>query len=92
MAIVEMRKLSICANKKIRKKILETLQSMGCMEVSTFMPEEEGLTTMDTRAQQAQFEKNAQMFDKALDILDTYAPEKKGFALFTGKEPVTKAS
>ena len=47
---------------------------------------------MDTRAQQAQYEKNAQMFDKALDVLDTYAPEKKGFALLAGKEPVTKAS
>ena len=92
MAIVEMRKLSICANKKNRKKILEALQSMGCMEVSTFTTEEEGLSTMDTRAQQAQYEKNAQMFDKALDVLDTYAPEKKGFALLAGKEPVTKAS
>lgn len=92
MAIVEMRKLSICANRKNRKDLLETLQSMGCMEMSTSFTEDEDLQTMDTKAQQAQFEKNAQMFDRALEVLDTYAPEKKGFALFEGKELVEKAS
>ena len=92
MAIVEMRKLSICANRKNRKDLLETLQSMGCMEMSTSFTEDEDLQIMDTKAQQAQFEKNAQMFDRALDVLDEYAPEKKGFALFEGKELVAKAS
>ena len=92
MAIVEMRKLSICASKKNRKHILEALQSMGCMEMSTFEVEDEALSTMDTKAQQAQYEKNAQIFDQALDVLDGYSTEKKGMALFSAKEPVDKGA
>ena len=93
MAIVEMQKLSICANKKNRKDILETLQSMGCMEISTSGLEQDGLEVMDTQAQRAQFEKNAEMFDQALNILDTYAPEKKGgISLFSSRELIEKAT
>ena len=93
MAIVEMQKLSICANKKNRKAILEALQSMGCMEISTEGLDETGLEKMDTQAQRVQFEKNAEMFDQALKILDTYAPEKTGgLSLFSGKEVVEKAA
>ena len=89
MAIIEMQKLSICAAKKNRKHILETLQTMGCMEMSTVPTEEfeDGeFNIMDTNAQRAQFEKNAQMFDQVLKVLDEYAPEKKaGLSLFAGK-------
>ena len=93
MAIVEMQKLSICAGKKNRKKILETLQTMGCMEVSTFSVEDQALKMMDTNAQRQQFEKNAEMFDQALKVLDLYAPERKqGFTLFAEKELVEKGA
>ena len=88
-----MQKLSICAGKKNRKDILETLQTLGCMQMNTFPAEELGLETMDTNAQRIQFEKNAQMFDQALKVLDEYAPEKKsGLSLFEGKEVIEKAA
>ena len=35
MAIVKMQKLSVCANQKNRKAILETLQNLGTVEVFT---------------------------------------------------------
>ena len=92
MAIVTMQKLSICANKKNRKDLLETLQTLGCMEVNTASIDDDGLEKMDTQAQRAQFEKNAEMFDQAIAVLNAYAPEKKGgLAMFAGKEKIDKA-
>ena len=87
-----MQKISICANKKHRKELLETLQSLGCMEIDTAGIDDEGLSKSDTQAQRAQFEKNAEMFDQAIRILDSYAPEKKGgISMFAGKEVIEKA-
>ena len=86
-----MQKLSICAGKKNRKAILEALQSMGCMEINTSGLDDADLQKMDTQAQRAQFEKNAEMFDHALDVLDVYAPDQKGgLAIFAGKERIEK--
>ncbi|MGI6108004.1 MAG: V-type ATP synthase subunit I [Lachnospiraceae bacterium] len=86
MAIVEMQKLSICANKKKRKAILELLQTMGAMQITTEGLDAEGLEKMDTASQRAQFEKDAQSFEQVLKLLDTYAPEKKkGLSLLSEK-------
>ena len=75
MAIVEMQKLSICANKKHRKAILETLQSMGIMELSySNIDEDSGLTKMDTQAARTKYEKRAASFEQALKLLSQYAP------------------
>ena len=90
MAIVEMQKLSVCANKKNRKAILELLQSMGCMQITTEGIDDPDLKKMDTQAQRSRFEKSAQMFDQALELLDQYAPEKSGMSLFSGKEEVSR--
>ena len=91
MAIVEMQKLSVCAGKKNRKAILELLQSLGCMQVTTETIDDGDLQKLDTQGQRASFEKSAQMFDQALEILDIYAPEKKGFALFAGKDEIKRS-
>ena len=85
-----MQKLSVCANKKNRKAILELLQSMGCMQITTEGIDDPDLKKMDTQAQRSRFEKSAQMFDQALELLDQYAPEKSGMSLFSGKEEVSR--
>ncbi|MBO7710778.1 MAG: V-type ATP synthase subunit I [Lachnospiraceae bacterium] len=90
MAIVEMQKLSVCASKKNRKAILELLQSMGCMQITTDALDDADLQKMDTQGQSASFEKSAQMFDAALEVLDEYAPEKNAGGLFAGKEAVSR--
>lgn len=77
MAVLQMQRISICALKKNRKAILEKLQSMGVMEVSQFLEEEEGFQRMDTANARSSFEKAAASIDRALDILQIYAPEKK---------------
>lgn len=37
MAVLQMRRVSICALKKDRKEILEKLQAMGVMEMSQIL-------------------------------------------------------
>ena len=77
MAVLQMQRISICALKKNRKAILEKLQSMGVMEVSQFLEEDEDFHRMDTANARSSFEKAASSVDRALDILQIYAPEKK---------------
>ena len=92
MAIVSMQKLSICANQKNRKEILETLQNLGTVEIFTDGLGEEGLNFTDTQAARAKYEKRADSFDKVLKLLDAYAPgEKKGGGLFGGKEVIGRS-
>ena len=77
MAIVRMQKLSICANKKNRKAILEFLQSLGAVEIFTDAIDDEDLRRKDTQAARSSFERSADSFDKVLKLLNTYAPGKK---------------
>ena len=93
MAIVNMQKLSICANKKNRKAILETLQSLGTVEIFTDQIEDEDLQVMDTQVVRGKYEKRAESFDKVLKLLEVYAPEKGGGGgLFGGKEYVRRTT
>ena len=90
MAILQMRQIDICALKKDRKAIMEKLQSMGVVEIAP-MKNEEGLQRMDTQAPRQQFDRNVQLFEQALGILDTYAPQKQSLlASFAGKEVIER--
>lgn len=91
MAIVKLQKLSICAGKKNRKAILETLQSLGAVEIFTdeIDAAEDGLEKMDTQTARSQFEKSADTFDRAQKLLAAYAPDRGGgLGLFSGKKVV----
>jgi V/A-type H+-transporting ATPase subunit I len=91
MAIVKMQKLSICANKRHRKAILETMQNMGIMELSMTDLLDDDLQTMDTQTARSKYEKRAASFDQAIRLLKTYAPEKGGGAgLFAEKREVDR--
>ena len=76
MAVLKMQKINLCAMKKNRKRILEAVQAMGVVEVSSWQDEMEGFQKMDTSAQKSQFEKTAATIEQALEILEKYAPEK----------------
>lgn len=91
MAILQMQRLSICAMKKDRKAILEQLQVWGVMEVNTSITDEEFLKKMDTSDARQQFEKNAALADKALEVLGEYVPEKTSMLSgLAGKDLVDK--
>lgn len=94
MAVLRMQRISICALKRDRKAILEKLQSLGVLEVSSVIGEDEDFRRTDTAQQKAEFEKAAVSADQALEILEKYSPENKSmFAALEGKkliEPKTE--
>ncbi|HEY9574349.1 MAG TPA: V-type ATP synthase subunit I [Lachnospiraceae bacterium] len=77
MAVLQMQKISICARKKDRKAILETLQAKGLMEIIKDSDYGEDFEHLDVAGQKSAFERNAHLADGALEILDKYLPEKK---------------
>lgn len=90
MSVLKMQRISICALKKDRKAILEKLQSLGVLEVSHIMDEDDVFKTMDTAGQRQGFERAAASVDLALELLEKYAPEKKSvFAALEGKKLIT---
>lgn len=78
MAVLQMQKINLCALKKNRKSILETIQALGIVEVVSDEELMEGFEKMDTSAQKSQFEKTAAQVDQALECLQKHVPEKKG--------------
>lgn len=89
MAVLQMRKINICAMKKNRKKILEFLQRKGCLEIHVTDSEDSVFEKMNTATQISIFERNAALADNALEILDKYCPENKSmFAGLEGKKQV----
>jgi len=92
MAIVDMQKLGICAEKKNRKAVLEFLQSMGAMEIRTSALDDPDLEKMDTQAARTKYEKRTESYERVLKLLDQYAPEKKGMlSALDGKDKVSSS-
>ncbi len=91
MAVLQMQRVSICALKKDRKAILERLQSLGLMEVSQPVEDDDIFQRMDTTSPRLSFEKKAHTADQALDVLEQYVPRKQSmFASLEGKKLVEK--
>lgn len=90
MAVLPMVKMSIYALKKDRKKILETVQRMGVLEVRTFKTDDVGFENIDTSVSQARFAKARSEAVSALAILEKYIPEKK--PLFDSLQGMKKMS
>ena len=59
MAILQMRRFSICAMKKNRKAILEELQALGIMEVDMSAVNDETLRRDNTQEMRQDFDKKS---------------------------------
>ena len=79
MAVLSMKKVNICALKKDRKSILETLQRLGLVEVSDLDENLSDFKKINTFNMRSVFEKNKVIAQNALEILEKYLPEEKGF-------------
>ena len=77
MAVLQMRKINICAMKENRKKILELLQKKGCLEIIESEADDNVFAKTNTAAQIAIFERNTALAENALEIMEMYLPEKK---------------
>ena len=77
MAIVDMRRLSICADKSHRKAVLEFLQEIGAMEIASIEAEDLPFKYMDTSGEKLRFQKIADEFDHVIELLKPFDTEKK---------------
>lgn len=77
---VPMSRITIYGSKKDRKAVLEFLQRRQCVDISEPDPENEqlGFSRMNTSDSQAEFTRERAVGEKALEILEQYAPEQKG--------------
>lgn len=93
MAVLQMQRISICALKRNRKAILEKVQSMGVMEISSTLEDDDVFRRMNTQNAKNSFDRAALSIDRALETLDKYAPEKKSmFSSLAGKKLVSKSA
>ena len=78
--------------KKDRKRILEHLQDNALVMVRHLEQSDEGFQRTDTTAQLKQFERNAELTEQALKVLNRQQPEKKGMlASFRGRKEIEPA-
>lgn len=92
MAVLQMQRISICALKKNRKAILETLQRRGVVEISDVeLDEDDGFfEKADTAQAKSSFDRNVTLANQALEVLDTYVPVKSSMLdMFAGRAPIT---
>lgn len=91
MSVLAMKKINICALKKDRRKLVETLQSMGVMEIDTKMYEDTPLDSFNTTEEKIRLRRNALSVDHALHIIEEYSGERKGMlSSLEGKKPVSR--
>ena len=77
MAVLQMKKITICALLTDRKQVLDFLQGAGVVEISRLEePEESDFQRPDTSARRQSCERDAWTAEQALEVLDQYAPEK----------------
>lgn len=90
MAVLQMQRISICALKKNRKAILEKLQALGVMEINHVIDDDdEDFQKMDTANAKMSFDKAAASADRAVELLQVYAPKKQSMLdSLAGKELV----
>lgn len=86
-----MQKISVSADKKHRKGVLETLQRLGVMQIEANEIEADGLEKMDTRNASETYDRNADMLDEALKLLLSYSGKKKGGGLFSELKEVSQS-
>ncbi len=80
MAIVEMRKLGIYATKNHRKAVLEFLQKIGAVEIQSPDTSDSSDTifkSVDTSGERIRFQKIADDFDHAIELLTGYDYDRR---------------
>ena len=78
MAKIPVKRIFICGLKKDRKHVLESIQMEGVVEIIRRDEEDEYLKAMDVMPQKLQFDKNSNVAEQALTVLERYAHEQKG--------------
>ncbi len=84
-----MKTVRIIALREDRKRLLEHLQDSGLVQVKKCENGKKGFKKVDMTSQMQVFERNVQLTEQALKILDNAVPEKAGLlASFKGRREV----
>ena len=92
MSVLPMKHMILCAKRQDRKSILELLQRSEAVEIISREDDEndEVFSKIDVSQSSQLYSKNAAQADKALEILNTAAPEKGSLlSAFAGRTPIT---
>ncbi|MBQ2094120.1 MAG: hypothetical protein II190_06035, partial [Ruminococcus sp.] len=89
MAKEKMKTVRIIALREDRKRLLEHLQDSGLVQVRKTESGKKGFKKIDKSSQMQVFERNVQLTEHALKILDNIVPEKSGLLdSFKGRREV----
>ena len=84
-----MKTVRIIALREDRKRLLEHLQDSGLVQVRKTESGKKGFKKIDKSSQMQVFERNVQLTEHALKILDNIVPEKSGLLdSFKGRREV----
>ena len=92
MSVLPMKHMFLCAKRQDRKSILELLQRSEAVEIISrdVDPDDEVFSRIDVSQSSQLYKKNAASADKALEILNSAAPEKSSLlSSFAGRTPIT---
>ena len=89
MAKLKMKTVRIIALRQDRKRLLEHLQDNGLVQLTKSENSREGFRRVDVSSQMQVFERNVELTEQALKILDNIRPEKAGMlASFKGRREI----
>lgn len=84
-----MKKVQIIALRRDRKKLLEHLQNNGLIQIVRSEKDKECFQKIDLTSQIQIFDRNVNLTEQALKILNDYSTEKKGlFSSFSGRREI----
>ena len=84
-----MKKVQIIALRQDRKRLLEHLQDSALIHIKKCDKPEKGFSKVDMTSQMQVFERNVNLTEQALKILDDNAREKKGLlSSFAGRREI----
>ncbi len=89
MAKLKMKTVRIIALRQDRKRLLEHLQDSGLVQITKSEKSREGFKRVNMSPQMQVFERNVELTERTLKILDDISPEKAGMlASFKGRRVV----
>ena len=89
MAVLAMKRITICGLKSDSKPILERIQRAGVIEIQDFVEEDDVFKKVKMPISASEFERNIHDAENALEVLNTYKEEKSGLlSSFKGRAVV----
>ena len=86
---MKMKTVRIIALRQDRKRLLEHLQDSGLVQISKSESSRKGFNRVNVSSQMQVFERNVELTEQALKILDNASPEKAGMlASFKGRREI----